>query len=230
MEPSSHWIDHSSQHRPRFSLPLPVEEALSQGNRLLIVSEAGSGKTTLLKWMAIQAAGPGFEAPLDLWSRYLPFFLRLRDYANKQIPPFGSLASELPELANLASSVPKNWLKTLLEQKQALILLDGFDEVSDQKRQEAAQWLDDLFLIYPETLVVVSSRPSGIEEQTLARTLRDHAFTQIALLPMTDSLVTQFIQQWHQAMLHDYCKYSDKSRVPTREESLLKALEANSAL
>ncbi|MEM7532892.1 MAG: NACHT domain-containing protein [Chloroflexota bacterium] len=204
--------------------PLAVEDALSIGNRLLIVSDAGSGKTTLLKWVAVQAAGLAFDAPLTHWRGYVPFFVRLRDFAHHPLPEYGTLASSLRELKPLAASVPDHWAEERMREGRALVLLDGMDEVSNEKRQEALTWIENLLLLYPDNVVIVSSRPSGLNDLNILRNFRQMAFGQIRLLPMDNDQVTRFIQQWHEAMGSEYCRYSDKALLPEKCNGLLTTL------
>ena len=203
---------------------LPVEEALSMGNRLLVVAKAGAGKTTLLKWLGVQAARNALADPLDGWSGRIPFYLRLREYANKPLPPVSNLATSLRQLQYLAGSEPsRRWVINQIRQRRAIILLDGLDEVSSEKRREALTWLDGLTDLDPELIVVVSTRPSGLDTQELHQRLQQMAFQQIDLLELNDEQVESFVHQWHVAMQDDDCEYLHKSILPEKEERLLQA-------
>ncbi|MEM7533224.1 MAG: leucine-rich repeat domain-containing protein [Chloroflexota bacterium] len=206
---------------------LPVEEALSRGKRLLIVSDAGSGKTTLLKWIAVQAAGQGFEGPLDTWAGHMPFFVRLRDYATKEseLPTFDNLAFSLREIQRSFEDTPEQWTQGYLHSGQALILVDGLDEVSSATRLAALEWLERLMAVYPDVITVVSSRPSGLQDQSLVQGLNRLGFEQMRLLKMDDEQVQAFIRQWHEAMAHDYCRYPEKLQLPDKEQALQNSIE-----
>ncbi|MEM7129748.1 MAG: leucine-rich repeat domain-containing protein [Chloroflexota bacterium] len=223
--------DHSPGEREMADRPslgrhsLPVAQALSTGNRLLIVSDAGSGKTTLLKWLAVQTARYSLDPELNAWSGYVPFFIRLRDFANDPLPTIGSLATASRELATLDKSVPDNWSDQQLRQQKALLLVDGLDEVSNEKRAEATKWIQAILTLHAPTAIVVSSRPAGVTNQHLSQQMDQMGFSRIELLPMEPDQVTHFIEQWHDAMAHEHCQYLEKSRLPTRKESLLSALE-----
>ena len=204
---------------------LPVEQALSTHQRLLIESEAGSGKTTLLQWIAVQAARHGFAAPLDQWAGRLPFFIRLREFAKSPLPTFGQLATAIRELKAVADSVPDQWVEQQLRAGRAIVLIDGMDEVSNAKRLEAIEWLERLLRLYANTIVIVSSRPAGITDPVLQQALARLTFHHIKLLPLDNQQKLQFVEQWHMAMGDEHCHYADKSRIPLRHKVLLTALE-----
>ena len=54
---------------------------LTECPRLLIDGRAGGGKTTILQWLAVRAARGDFEGAASGLNGYVPFFIRLREYA-----------------------------------------------------------------------------------------------------------------------------------------------------
>ena len=69
--------------------PNSIESVLIGKRRLVVEGQAGSGKTTLFQWLAVRAAREDFEAPLEGWNDSIPFFIRLREYAESTFPPPG---------------------------------------------------------------------------------------------------------------------------------------------
>ncbi len=64
-----------------------IESLLSQSQYILIRGVAGCGKTTLLRWLAVQMAKGKLDADvLASWQNKLPFYIRLRDYSDKELP------------------------------------------------------------------------------------------------------------------------------------------------
>ncbi|MEM7534439.1 MAG: leucine-rich repeat domain-containing protein [Chloroflexota bacterium] len=227
--------DSTNDHNPR-SNRRPVDEALATANRLLIVSEAGLGKTTLLKWIAVQAATGVFDdpnktpynAPLASWRRRIPFFLRLRDFANMDLLSPDKLATTIHELAILADSVPDGWTVQQLRNGRSLILVDGLDEVSNDKRREAVRRLNELLLLYPNNIVIINSRPSGLRDDPILRQQFDqHGFQTIELLPMDEKQIEQFVEQWHKAMGHGY---DNKAILSDTAQKLLCTLKSHDDL
>jgi NACHT domain len=111
-----------------------VDAALASSRRLLICGLAGSGKTTLLQWLAVQAATKSFVGQLSAWNDAVPFYIRLRDYAQAKLPgPEAFLNFAAPAVAG---TMPERWVHTKLRSVRAIVLVDGVDEVSASRREE----------------------------------------------------------------------------------------------
>ncbi len=111
-----------------------VDTALASSHRLLIRGLAGSGKTTLLQWVAVKAATKSFDGPLSKWNGILPFYIRLRQYAQLKLPKpeaFVDFAA-----SNIAGTMPSKWVHNALKSGRAVLLIDGLDEVSSSQREE----------------------------------------------------------------------------------------------
>ena len=213
------------------TVSIPVEKALSSANQLLIRAHAGGGKTTLLKWITVQAARNQLDGPLEEWQGRIPFYIRLRDYANEELPTWGKLVTSIRELDGLADSVPNpQWAVTQLREARGLVLLDGLDEVGREKRQETITWVENLLQLYPDTITVVSSRPSGLDDGETEQNLQRMGFAKLELLPMEDDEEENFVRRWHAAMGDEHCQYLEKSQLPAKELRLLEILKARQEL
>ncbi len=200
-----------------------TEEALAQHPRLLVVAGAGLGKTTLLRWAAVQAAqhrGDNGAA----WRKRLPFFVQLRDFAQRPLPATADLAHAAPGSDLLAGSAPDQWALHQIRRGRALIFLDGMDEVSDAKRHEAFAWLERLLLLAPDLPVVVSGRPSALENAETQAWFQAMNFWRADLQPLDEARIDEFIGQWHIAMADERCRYADKARLPAKERQLRQAM------
>jgi Leucine-rich repeat (LRR) protein/energy-coupling factor transporter ATP-binding protein EcfA2 len=192
--------------------------ALAQGRRWLVVGRAGSGKTTLLKWVAIQAARQNFQAEneaLSTWQTHIPFFVRLRDFAQKDLPAWADLPIQNSGVPELQGSVPLEWTLSQLKQGRGLILMDGLDEVNPDKREAALKWVEDLLALAPESVVVVSTRPDTLGQATLSPRLQRANFRMLVVQDMDEATIERFIDHWHTALGHE------RSLLPDREKSAL---------
>lgn len=204
------------QQQSVFSAEQVFDQLCPAKHLLLIRGEAGSGKTTLLRWAAVQAgkhranleqsagaAGPA--APGDLaqgtldtndgdWRSKVPFVIRLRDYANGQLPRPREfpllLAKELPD-------PPAEWVDNLLRNGRGLIMLDGVDEVPSAVRSaDLLPEIRQLIQTYPDNYYVVTTRPGADVRQEL----REMGFVAARVEKMGPHDRDIFIDRWHEAM------------------------------
>ncbi|WP_420631530.1 NACHT domain-containing protein [Candidatus Leptofilum sp.] len=85
-----------------------LEQTLS-AERILIVGRAGAGKTTLLKWIAVRLAKQDETTPVE-WHGKIPFYVRVRDYADKPFPSHRQLPVQYGRSQDLEGSVPIGWV------------------------------------------------------------------------------------------------------------------------
>ncbi|MFF2196081.1 NACHT domain-containing protein [Streptomyces sp. NPDC058157] len=167
-----------------------AEEALGAADRVLLRGPAGSGKSTLLQWLAMNAARQT-EGP---WALSVPFVLRLRSFTASDRLPL-PLPEEFLRAAGVPLSAPPGWVEELMLNGRALVLVDGVDEVPQRLRARTESWLRSLVSAFPQARYVVTTRPSAVPEDWLAR----QGFVPHALLPMEQEEVGAFIGHWHRA-------------------------------
>jgi hypothetical protein len=164
-----------------------TDDVLTAARRVFIRGEAGSGKTTLLQWLAVRAAwredGTGS----------VPLFIRLRRYVDGELPAPEDMLADVA--AVLAPAMPPGWVRGLLLDGRALVLVDGVDELPDHQRVRAREWLRQLLTVFPNARYVVTARP------TAAKILPDDsAFDTFDIEPMTMADIEVFVAHWHAAM------------------------------
>ncbi|WP_079425591.1 NACHT domain-containing protein [Streptomyces katrae] len=167
---------------------LRADQALGAAERVLLRGPAGSGKSTLLQWLALNAARRA-EGP---WALSVPFVLRLRSFTTTEALP---LPEEFLKAAGVPLSAPPGWVEELMLSGRALVLVDGVDEVPQRLRGRTETWLRSLISAFPKARYVVTTRPSAVPEDWLAR----EGFAAHSLLPMEREEVGAFIGHWHRA-------------------------------
>ncbi|MFD8168595.1 NACHT domain-containing protein [Streptomyces cellulosae] len=197
-----------------------VETALSGASRVLLRGEAGSGKTTLLRWLAIVAARGAFQGELASWNGLTPIFIKLREYSGRALPnPEDMLDSVAGPITGI---MPKGWVERQLDDGNALLLIDGVDELLDRERRAVRDWLRKLLGQYSSVRIVVTSRPAAAGMEWL----RGEDFTALHLDRMTPSDLAAFVRHWHHAVRElgsDLpCAVEE---LPQYEQSLLNALK-----
>ena len=194
-----------------------VQEALAAGPRLLIRGDPGSGKTTLLKWIAVRSACGDFPESLADLRGSVPCFIRLREVASG-LPAAGEFAKLTAP--NAAEAPPPAWLAGRLESGTAFVLVDGVDEVAPEKRGEVHAWLAELVRTYPQARFVVSSRSVAVPPEWMAA----EGFLPFELQPMSTPAVSDFIDQWHAAVVEAVPSETDRARVRPLADALKRRL------
>lgn len=196
-----------------------IEQALGEGNRLLLRGPAGSGKSTLVQWLALNAARRTFGGELTDWNRCVPFVLPLRAFtAQDALPAPGDFlrAAGVP----LHGSAPSGWADRVMQQDRALVLVDGVDEVPERLRKRTERWLKDLIAAYPRARYVVTTRPSAVPESWLSGS----GFEPHTLLAMGRADIDAFIGHWHRAARSECRSDEEHAELDTYETALRRAV------
>ncbi|BCB87703.1 ATP-binding protein [Phytohabitans suffuscus] len=197
----------------------PVERVLARSDRLFVRGQAGTGKTTLLHWVAVQSARGSFPDRLASWNGTVPFFVPLRRYAAAELPPPEGFLREVGR--HIAEEMPPGWVQHRLRSGQAIVLLDGVDELAEDRRDEVRRWLGELIVAFPRARYLVTSRPAAAPEDWLATT----GFLTAELEPMTPTQVSAFAHRWHEAMRSRCATELEHAEVTEQEQGLLAALD-----
>ncbi|MFF3327742.1 NACHT domain-containing protein [Streptomyces sp. NPDC002889] len=192
-----------------------AEHALSGHRRVLLKGLAGSGKTTLLQWLAVAAADGGLPEELADWRGRVPFVLPLRTLVRR-----GSLPSPHEFLtavdAPLAGMQPSGWADDVLSSGSSLILIDGVDEVPEERRKATREWLLGLLSAYANAYFVVTTRPSAVPDGWLAA----QGFTELTVRPMSGVDIGLFVQRWHNAARHCVESEAERAHLESLEAAL----------
>jgi internalin A len=121
----------------------PALEAVAGSQRLVLLGDPGSGKSTLVSWIAWQLTQPGDNAWTRRLGRLVPIPMILRDM---EIGPDITWDGLLDAFLARPVAKPLNEdgkgrerLKDLLERGQAIVMLDGLDEIGSKGVREALQ-------------------------------------------------------------------------------------------
>jgi len=201
--------------------PARVEQALAQHARVVIIGDPGSGKSTLLKHLALRLASEA-NAPL-------PILVPLNAYADALAHGDRNLQTYLAEyfagfaygIANLAPLFADS-----LAKGQAVILLDGLDEVQRDRAHLVARV--EAFAaeaIARGNKIVVTSRIVGYRESPLD----PQAWSLFTLLDFDRDAIEEFARKWCWAFEKSVRGDTPEARASAEVErqALLEAIDAN---
>ena len=194
--------------------PIPLENRESSGfeiwqclagttdqssgyNRMLILGAPGYGKTTLLEELTLTyAQNQQHKKHPNAPKQLIPILISLTEvagiiYAKGNI----RLSKLISEKLNKSTSmnVKHKWFEDKLTHGQCLVMLDGLDEVQEDRKQAMSQtstrhlsylagigkWIDEQMLNYPKSIFIITSRPFIYRKIQLKKTrlsLRIHPF------------------------------------------------------
>ncbi|GHO79507.1 ATP-binding protein [Ktedonobacter sp. SOSP1-85] len=202
---------------------LSVDKALAEAQCILIRGLAGSGKTTLLQWIAVNSALKTFKGVLANWNNTVPFYIKLRDYVHLDFPPPESFIKKI--VPSIADTMPRGWVHTELKTGNAIILIDGIDEVPIAQREIVREWIKDLKNSYPQARFIVTTRPHAIQEGWL----EVEGFKDAELEPMDLADIYTFIDYWHNAIAERVATDEEKQDLPSFAEHLKHEIDEDRA-
>ncbi|WP_405608833.1 NACHT domain-containing protein [Streptomyces sp. NBC_01511] len=194
-----------------------VESVLRDRRRVLLRGAAGSGKTTLVQWLAVNAARDSFGGQLAHLDGRIPVVLPLRTLVRGAALP---TPAEFLRAAGHPLNPPEGWMDAVLTEGRGLLLVDGVDEMPEADRARTKRWLVNLLIAYPRTAVVVTTRPTAVDDGWLSR----GEFTEFQLLPMSRRDVTAFVQRWHNAARSITPRTSERAELDSYEAQLMSTL------
>lgn len=169
--------------------------------QIAIRAWGGYGKTTLLKHVAYTYGAQAYRkyrAP-----KLVPFLLYLtRCWQELPALPKDDPASlpklltdyhlpRLPQAEDL--KVPPNWARNLLKQGEALVMLDGFDEVPPAERAMVSEWLSQQMRHYRQSVFIITSRPTAYKQDYTAQ----RPTASFWIEDFNDDQRRRFVEQWY---------------------------------
>ncbi len=198
----------------------PVGEVLLQYPRLAILAAPGGGKTTLLKRLAVAYAFSDRKKLIDdnLPDRpWLPLYIRCRQLGDKVKLPISDIISAIPQRAEM-SELAKAFeylVNRALRNGNALLLVDGLDEISDEgARISFVNQLRTFLATYPIN-IVVTSREAGF--RIVGGTLSAHC-RHYKVADFDNDDIKRLTLAWHKEVV------GDRQEVRLEAEKLAKTI------
>ena len=199
-----------------------------QFRQMVIQAKGGFGKTTLLRHVTLiygQGKQRRYQAP-----KRIPFLLYLRDLQKQlnqaELPTLPDLITHhhLPSLSpNNPLKPPPNWAENLLRQGGALVMLDGFDELTETQRQRVSHWISAQMQDYDRSTFILTSRPAGYQDYVAKRPT-----VPLFIQKLDPDKQQQFVERWY--LCQERCARDEKRLAEAqdvaqrRSQALLKQL------
>ncbi|WP_160161853.1 NACHT domain-containing protein [Embleya hyalina] len=198
--PLRRWDDEAAQADTTRSL---LEDALARRDRMVLEGPAGSGKSTLLRRLAVHVASGDLPDRLASWAGRVPFLLKLRAMVVDDRLVLPDVADFVTASGStLGGEQPPGWAARRLRAGRAVVFVDGLDELPEEHRADALDWVEQLCVDYPDAAYLLTSRPRVLSERRHRR-FRQAGFVAGELQPMSSAQVELFVDRWHRAQPGD---------------------------
>ncbi len=214
----------------RTRIAFAPEHELCMYKHSVIVGAPGTGKTTLLQYLALQALAQQLRGLPDL-----PIHLELPAFArsgHRDLLEYAAAVWE--ERYGFPQAQALDDIQEQLQDGDALLLLDGFDETGAETTQEPAEnasfqiskAITDLATRYPQAPIVVTVRKADSHQCT-----RLAGFAELEVLDVRPEESKQFVEDWF-ASHPDPSRWSNASEFHAQLERTphLQVLAANPLL
>ena len=145
---------------------VPLLEMLVNKPRLVLLGDPGSGKSTLVNWIVMQFIRPEGRRWQEQLGQLVPIPLILRDLNNLgRDLTWDRLKEAFLAQSKFSKLRDNDVLESVMARGQAMILLDGLDEIGDEKRRVALRnAVAEGIKRYPKCRWLVTSRIVGYDE------------------------------------------------------------------
>lgn len=229
-------FNNSENTLDRFVEPYGIESVLGQPRNAAILAKPGGGKSTLLKRIALAYAFPERKAQVDgdrlPDEPWFPVYIRCRDLENSAGQSIIEIMEGIVRHAELKryENGFKKLLDEELQQGKLLLLVDGLDEISEEKRRDAfVDQLRRFAATYPLARLVITSREAGF--RAVAGSIASYCQS-YTIAELNDEQIRALSDKWHEIIMGgaEAAVESEKTCTTILKEERIRALAKNPLL
>lgn len=213
-----------------------IGEILEKNSRLAILAKPGGGKSTLIKRIAIAYAFPERRKQINDSlpdKKWFPIFLRCRELGEKVSMSITEIIHSIPiraEIPNCTNDF-NVLVSSSLQNGNALLLIDGLDEIAEEKNRIAfVNQLRTFIATYPTLNIIVTSREAGF--RVVGGSLASYC-ENYNVANLINSEIEELCTKWHKAIIDESentIKEANKLSDLILKDSRIKVLAENPLL
>lgn len=171
---------------------LTIPQALEGDTNIVIIGQPGIGKTVALAYLASLAANRSEK--MGKYIDFVPFLVHVADLKlpvtneKDSLNPIIDAASEHAPVLDL-TRLP-GFIQSTFKNKQALLLVDGYDELAPEGQQAVSDYFKLLLRTYPDTRIVTTGAPEYLGA------LINLGFAPLSLMAWSARESARFVQRW----------------------------------
>lgn len=125
-----------------------ISKLFKKSNYITLIGNAGSGKSTIVKYLFINAVQTSYKIPIKIELRYFnEYKYSFTDYIYDEIFLFHKLG------------FTNQIIERLLGEDSFVFFLDGYDEISSNKKEQVTQEIDKFVSRFSKNKFLITSRP-----------------------------------------------------------------------
>ncbi|NMG11343.1 NTPase [Brasilonema sp. UFV-L1] len=198
----------------------PLRNKGNGKSKIVILGNPGSGKSTLLQYLALDWVEKILEDK-DFHLK-IPLLIELRTYIQqRKEKEYKNFLDFFHEYSGAIAHFDQSKLQEQLKAGNALVMLDGLDEVFElEQREDIINNIQSFTNEYPDVQVIVTSRVIGYKPQQL----RDADFRHFMLQDFEPEQIQDFINRWY---CHSLTENLDGEN---KKQRLQKAIDTSQAI
>lgn len=160
-------------------------EVLNKLRRYIVLGKPGAGKTTYLRYLALRSIDK--EAGIN--DRKIPIFITLKELSDKRIPMMEYITEQF-DISGLPEA--EAFIEQILKNGKCLLLLDGLDEVDEDRKDAIIQEIIDCSEKYEDNQFVISCRIAAYNYWF-------QRFHDVEMADFNEEQIEQFVHNWFTA-------------------------------